>query len=101
MCKASGYVLSSMEVQTLLVSFCGKAALAEANYIQTEHPALGTPFVTLHICGMDDILSLLRDGSDDPLLLLKWFSVVAPYVGISLTPAFYNSIATEIQANKD
>ena len=95
MCNASGSVLSSNEVMLLLTP-CEESS-AEANYIMTEHPVLGTPFVTLHICGMDDVLALLRDGSEDPLILLKWLSVVAPHIGIDLGPKMYGSIATELR----
>merc|ERR1712000_792676 len=46
---------------------------------------------------MDDVLALLRDGSEDPLILLKWLSVVAPHIGIDLGPKMYDSIATELR----
>eukprot|EP00624_Nannochloropsis_granulata_P001569 evm.model.NODE_1774_length_14472_cov_27.124170.5 len=73
---------------------------------QDEHPILGQPFFFLHPCGTPGRMARLliegeRVGEDDDetkkaqiglTYLVKWFSLVAPVLGLSFPPTFVQAM---------
>lgn len=82
-------------------NLCEELALFESGKPGTErisqelHPVLGTPFLVIHSCCIQDTLNALsqaKDTSRPLLLLLRWFGVMAPMVGLRITPAQWSRL---------
>lgn len=62
---------------------------------QELHPVLGTPFLVVHSCCVQDTLNALSQANNccrPSLLLLRWFGVTAPMVGLRITPTQWSGL---------
>lgn len=59
---------------------------------QDQHPLLGTPFLLVHSCCLDQKLGALPPQSDR---LLSWFACTAPLVGLTISPRQWSLLCTK------
>ena len=79
---------------------CSSRSVNEYAYILDEHPITGLPCYTIHICGLHTALNQLNalppihntpliespsPQRSDLLVMLQWFSIVGPSIGLPLT----------------
>ena len=79
---------------------CSSRSVNEYAYILDEHPITGLPCYTIHICGLHTALNQLNtlppihstpliesptSQQSDLLIMLQWFSLVGPSIGLPMT----------------
>ena len=74
-------------------SLCSQLTSTAADFppiSATLHPALGTPFFSLHPCQTRHVMAVLQSAADSnpstllPLNVLAWLSAIGPFVGLLL-----------------
>ena len=79
---------------------CSSRSVNEYAYILDEHPITGLPCYTIHICGLHTAINQLNalppthntpqsespsSQRSDLLIMLQWFSLVGPSIGLPMT----------------
>jgi hypothetical protein len=109
LCNSSGELIRSSALQRIL---CSSYFISSAQYslsvagaaeeqpvwIEEEHPISGLPGLSLHVCGVVDRMNLLTENRpiDDPLYLLKWLTMMGPFIGMRIEALEYARLSDEM-----
>lgn len=100
--EQSGNVLNifhtsrALKVQPKMNTSCEDHRYHEfGQLILDTHPYLGTPFLSMHVCNLNELLPKIYDNNHD-LAALNWLSLVGPHIGLHMDPSLYALINAAI-----
>ena len=109
LCNQSGELIRASALERILGSHYAvssamppspqfRATLEQPAWIEEEHPISGLPGLSLHVCGIVDRMKLLTGDipAADPLYLLKWLTMMGPFIGMEIEPGEYVRLSDEV-----
>jgi len=94
----SGRLLNLNEIQSLL--FSKNKNKHQIEILIDEHPVIGTPCYTFHICGINECIQLMDTNNNKLLKFVSWLSIIGRYIGLSINVNDYILFQNIIANNK-